>query len=299
MMPYPRLFMMIQTREARHGHNLGNRSDPCMHVHEQRALHVGQDVDAVQAYILLRRWVSEHPEAAVAQHLGPEHEAGLVEAYFLERTYAIKSLELVLQHSKGVGTFIVTVLLPACAASRMVLWRGSRPGVVTGHMGAGTVMRGDVSTGDQASAVTQACQKALERLMSEQLEEKLFAGLCERLQPGAQAASAADGGAGERQPLAPCLGGGNHALTMSGYSLPLVPACGTLRPVHSCALAQPPERWWSGARTAPVQARRRRRRPGQRSRSSGGNRRRWSWRRSRTRCCCCGPAARGSAGGAA
>ena len=61
----------------------------------------GQDLDAAQAYILLRRWASEHPGAAVAQHLGPEHEAELVEAYFLERTYAIKSLELVVQQSRG------------------------------------------------------------------------------------------------------------------------------------------------------------------------------------------------------
>ena len=58
-----------------------------------------QELDEVQAYILLRRWAADHPEATVAQDLGPEAEQSLTEAYCLERACAIKSLELVLQHA--------------------------------------------------------------------------------------------------------------------------------------------------------------------------------------------------------
>ena len=61
-----------------------------------------QGLDEVQAYILLRRWRIERGETSLlAQHLGPEEEGGLTEAYLLERTYALKSLELALQHSGG------------------------------------------------------------------------------------------------------------------------------------------------------------------------------------------------------
>ena len=68
------------------------------HVHACAAL---QELDEVQAYILLRRWATDNPQARVTQHLGPEAEQALTEAYCLERACAINALELTLQHAEG------------------------------------------------------------------------------------------------------------------------------------------------------------------------------------------------------
>lgn len=60
-----------------------------------------QDLDEVQAYILLRRWQADHKDVVVKDHLTVEHLHSLGQAYFLERSYAIESLKLVLQLAEG------------------------------------------------------------------------------------------------------------------------------------------------------------------------------------------------------
>ncbi|BDA41474.1 probable Nucleoporin NUP188 homolog at N-terminal half [Coccomyxa sp. Obi] len=59
------------------------------------------DLDEVQAYILLRRWQADHKDVVVEDHLTVEHLQSLGQAYFLERSYAIESLKLVLQLAEG------------------------------------------------------------------------------------------------------------------------------------------------------------------------------------------------------
>lgn len=62
---------------------------------------VTQDLDEVQAYILLRRWQADHKDVVIKDRLTLEQLHSLAQAYFLERSYAIESLKLILQVVEG------------------------------------------------------------------------------------------------------------------------------------------------------------------------------------------------------
>ena len=55
-----------------------------------------QVIDEVQAYILLRRWQSDHKD-----QLAAERQQGVLHAYFEERLYILESIKILLQLSEG------------------------------------------------------------------------------------------------------------------------------------------------------------------------------------------------------
>lgn len=55
----------------------------------------------MQSYILLRRWQANHKDIVIKDCLSLEQLDSLGEAYFLERSYAIESLKLVIQLAEG------------------------------------------------------------------------------------------------------------------------------------------------------------------------------------------------------
>lgn len=60
-----------------------------------------QELDEVQAYILLRRWQGDHKDAVIRDHLTLEQLHSIAQAYFLERSYAIETLKLIFQLVEG------------------------------------------------------------------------------------------------------------------------------------------------------------------------------------------------------
>jgi hypothetical protein len=62
---------------------------------------LSQGLDEVQAYILLRRWQTDHADTILGSRLSNEQQQGLAQAYLLERLCSLESLRLILQICEG------------------------------------------------------------------------------------------------------------------------------------------------------------------------------------------------------
>ena len=60
-----------------------------------------QELDEIQSYILLRRWLSEERDIIIGEALSQQQRASLQASYFNERIWLLRSLDYLLQLDPG------------------------------------------------------------------------------------------------------------------------------------------------------------------------------------------------------